>query len=417
LRKEFNRAIQFFLESNTLSKQIKSKDIALDNHYFLSKCFINTGKNSLAIENLNKYISLKDSIFFRNQHNLTDLQVTYNTEKVKKEKELLQKDYAILQLEADKQKLLKSRFLMGFALVTLLSLIVLYRYRHKQRLNCILQLRIEEALRQQREQQAIISHQAGLTTLGELAAGVAHEVNQPLQNITLCAESIEMSNKANPIPDAAIKAGVQEISGYIDRVRSIMEHIRLFSSGQNLEYFQKFNINEYIENALRMINQQLQQHGILLKRELMYKLPAVIGNPYQYERVVMNLILNARDAVEEKGKQVNGGYYKEIIVKSWYEENQVILEVTDNGIGIPENQQSKIFQAFYSTKKLGEGQGLGLSIANRTIQRMGGRIEVKSEVLAGTTMRVVVPRSSDNYSSLEYMNVDQVQRDNSHARE
>jgi len=376
-----------------------------------------TGQNSLAIENLNKYISLKDSIFFRNQHDITDLQVTYYTENVKKEKELLQKDNAILKLEADKQKLLKTRLLLGFALVTLLAIIAFYLYRHKQWHNRILQLRIEEALHQQREQQAIISHQASLSTLGELTAGVAHEVSQPLQNISLCAESIGMVNQTKQIPDAVIEAEVQDISGYLDRIRSIMEHIRLFSSGQNQEYCQNFDINDYIENALRMIGQQLKEHGISIKRELIYKLPSVTGNPYQYERVVMNLILNARDAVIEKGKQVNGDYYKEIKVKSWCEANQVILEVTDNGIGIPENQRLKIFQAFYSTKKLGEGQGLGLSIANRTIQGMGGRIEVKSKLLTGTTMRVVVPTSFQNIGIFEYNNVNQTQRDNSHARE
>jgi len=396
LREEYDRAIRLYLESNILSKKIKSKDISLDNHYFLSKCYIITGQNSLAIENLNKYISLKDSIFFMNQHDITELQVTYHTENVKKEKDLLQKDNAILKLEAEKQKLLKTRFLLGFALVTLLAVIVFYLYRHKQRHNRILQQRIEEALKQQREQQAIITHQAGLTTLGELTAGVVHEINQPLQSITLCAEGIGLENKEKLPPNEEISRNVQDIAGYIDRIRSIMEHIRLFSSGQQEEYCQKFNINECIENAFRMIRLQLNQRGITVKQEIPGELPVVSGNPYQYERVVLNLILNARDALEEKGKRVNGGYLKEIIIKSNCKTNDVILEVLDNGIGIEEKQRSKIFEAFYSTKKLGEGQGLGLSIANRTIKGMGGRIEVESEVLVGTTMRVVVPVFHEN---------------------
>jgi len=418
LKENKNDLVLFYLnKSDTIARKIASPELILDNYLLSSKYYEKTKKYKLALYNYQKFIQLKDSLITQSQNSVTDLQISYYEQRAEEAKELLQKDNAILKLETDKQKLLKTRLLLGFALVSLLTIIVFYLYRHKQRLNRVLQLRIEEALRQQCEQQAIISHQAGLTTLGELAAGVAHEVNQPLQNITLCAESIGISNKANPIPDADIKAGVQEISGYIDRIRSIMEHIRLFSRGQNQEYFQNFNINEYIENALRMISQQLKQSGISVKQELMNKLPLVTGNPYQYERVVMNLILNARDAVEEKGKQVNGGYCKEIMVKSWYEANHVILEVTDNGIGIPENQQSKIFQAFYSTKKLGEGQGIGLSIANRTIQRMGGRIEVKSEVLTGTTMRVVVPTSLHNNSILEYINLEQMPRDNSHARE
>ncbi len=389
---KYKKAIDHFLNSNILAGKIKAKDVSLTNYYYLAESYDKIGNKTQAIAYLKRYISLKDSVFFMNQNKITDLQIEYLTESIKKEKELIEKDNAILKLEAEKQKLLKTRFILGFLIATLLSLLIIYLYYHKQRHNKILQQRIEAALREQREQQEIIAHQSGLTALGELAAGVAHEINQPLQNISLNAESIGMENMAAVHPSTEIEQNVKEIAEYVHRIQSIIEHIRLFSSRQHEEFCERCDLNEMVKNAYHMVRKQFSKQGIQLKMELEDNI-IISGNPYQFERVILNLLLNARDAVVEKGQRVNGRYGKEISVRTFCPNGEIVIEVKDNGIGVRKEECEKIFEPFYSTKKAGQGQGLGLTIANRIIHRMGGRIEIESEVLTGTIVRIYLPKS------------------------
>lgn len=389
----YRKAINYYLNSNLLARKIKARDVTLDNHFYLAESYEKIGNRKLAVENLKRYITLKDSIFFMNQNKITDLQLEYLTESIKKEKELIEKDNDILKLEAEKQKLLKTRFILGFLIATILSLLIIYLYYHKQRHNKFLQKRIEEALREQREQQEIIAHQSGLTALGELAAGVAHEISQPLQNINLNAESIGMENMSAVHPSQEIEQNVKEIGEYVHRIQSIIEHIRLFSSRQHEEFYEQFDMNERVKNAYHMVRKQFSKQGIQVKMELEDNSTIISGNPYQFERVILNLLLNARDAVVEKGQRVNGGYCKEITVRTFCPNGEIVVEVKDNGIGVRKEEWKKIFEPFYSTKKAGQGQGLGLTIANRIIHRMGGRIELESEVLTGTIMRIYLPHS------------------------
>lgn len=389
----YRKAINHYLNSNILARKIKARDLTLDNHFYLAESYEKIGNRKLAVENLKRYITLKDSIFFMNQDKITDLQIEYHTESLKKEKEIVEKNNAIFKLEAEKQKLLKTRFILGFLIATILSLLIIYLYYHKQRHNKILQKRIEEALREQREQQEIIAHQSGLTALGELAAGVAHEISQPLQNINLNAETIGMENMSALHPNAEIQKNVREIGEYIHRIHSIIEHIRLFSSRQHEEIYEQFNINETVKNAYHMVRKQFSKQGIQVKMDLTDDIVTISGNPYQFERVILNLLLNARDAVVDKSQRVNGGYFKEISLRTFCPNGEIVIEVIDNGIGVRKEEWKKIFEPFYSTKKAGQGQGLGLTIANRIIHRMGGRIELESEVLTGTIMRIYLPHS------------------------
>ncbi len=381
----------YFQKSLDLAKKIGSKDLVKNNYLSLSHYYQQTGNYIKALEFHQKYTDLKDSLFLNIQNDITDLQVSYHIEREQREKELLQKNNEIYKLEIEKQKLYKSRLFLLFIIVTLISVFIYFLYRQKKRLNQLLQQKVNEAFAKHCEQQQIISHQAGLTSLGELAAGIAHEINQPVQNIILCVENIEMENVENSIQNKEIHKNVLEIYGLIDRIRYILEHIRLFSSRQREEYCETFNINKSINDAYNMVRKQFSKHGIKVKLELKENLPLVIGNSFKYEQVVLNLLLNSRDALSEKDQLVNSEYQKEIILKSYPKGKHVYMEVWDNGVGIPEEHKSKIFLPFHTTKKFGEGQGLGLSISYGIIKEMGGQIDIDCLRTGWTLATIMVP--------------------------
>lgn len=388
---EYQQGHNYLQKSIKLAQEIGSKDLVKNNYLSLSHYYQQTGNYIKALEFHHKYTDLKDSLFLNIQNDITDLQVSYHIEREQREKELLQKNNEIYKLEIEKQKLYKSRFFLLFIIVTLISVFIYLLYRQKKRLNQLLQQKVNEAFAKHCEQQQIISHQAGLTSLGELAAGIAHEINQPVQNIILCVENIEMENVENSKQNKEIHKNVLEIYGLIDRIRYILEHIRLFSSRQREEYCETFNINKSINDAYNMVRKQFSKHGIKVKLELKDNLPLVIGNSFKYEQVVLNLLLNSRDALTEKDQLVNSEYQKEIILKSYPKGKHVYMEVWDNGVGIPEEHKSKIFLPFHTTKKFGEGQGLGLSISYGIIKEMGGQIDIDCLRTGWTLATIMVP--------------------------
>ncbi len=388
---KLEEAFPHFQKSVKLAQVIDSRDLIKNNYKSLSKYYEELGDYKSSLIYHKKYSALKDSLFLNIQNDITDLQVIFHTEKEHREKQLLQKDNEIYKLEIEKQKFQKSSILLGLIVLTIISVFVFYLYRHKQRMNKILEDKINKAIAKQQEQQQIILHQAGLTSLGELAAGIAHEINQPLQNISFCAEIIRHENIESKDKNKGIEKNVKEIHRHIDWMRNIIEHVRLFSSRQQEEFSQKFTINQSIINAYRMVEKQYTKQGIEIKLDLQADLPQISGNPYKYEQVVLNLLSNAKDAVIEKEKEFGNEYKKEIILRSYGRNGNVFMEMEDNGVGIPNDVRSKIFMPFYTTKKFGEGQGLGLSIALSIIKEMRGRIYLNSKIIGRTIMCIKIP--------------------------
>ena len=228
-----------------------------------------------------------------------------------------------------------------------------------------------------------------ITSLGELAAGIAHEINQPIQNISLSAEGINYELEESDFDKAYLKQSVNEIFEDIHRARDIIDHIRLFSSGQKDEVFEEFSISDCVRSAMTMIGRQYQNHQIQLKLDLADDIPHVHGNPHKFEQVIYNLLSNAKDAVEERCLKEDG-VNKSIIIRTYQKDKQLVLEVSDNGVGIDANRFTDIFLPFVTSKQLGKGTGLGLSISYTIIKEMGGSIQVKSEVGKGTSMFVIL---------------------------
>jgi signal transduction histidine kinase len=123
-------------------------------------------------------------------------------------------------------------------------------------------------------------------------------------------------------------------------------------------------------------------------------LPEIKGNPYKFEQVMVNFFNNAKDAIDEKSGKTTVDFDKKMSVKSFTDGRFVFIEVSDNGVGVPENIKTNIFLPFFTTKTLGKGTGLGLSISTGIIKEMNGFIELESEEMKGTTLRVKIPVSN-----------------------
>jgi PAS domain S-box-containing protein len=233
--------------------------------------------------------------------------------------------------------------------------------------------------------QAHLVEASKMRALGELVAGVAHELNNPL----MASQTILHVILNNPQKDCPNLERLELIRKCNDRIEKIVEHLREFSR-QTKPEFRKLDINMPIENALMITGQQLLNHNISVVKELSEDLPEVLGDSNQLEQVFLNLISNARDAMDTAGCQK-----KELTIRSYMNEDEevpmVSVSIKDTGIGIPEKNLDKVFEPFFSTKPVGKGTGLGLSLCFGIIEDHGGRLEIKSKHFKGTEVKVLLP--------------------------
>jgi C4-dicarboxylate-specific signal transduction histidine kinase len=220
---------------------------------------------------------------------------------------------------------------------------------------------------------------------------MAHEINQPLNTISLTMDNLILSLNSGSSDKNYLDKKTTKIFDNITRIRNIIDHVRAFSKDHD-DYIQSgFNINESIRNAKSMISEQFKHNGIHLILNLDGNVPQLVGNTYKFEQVIVNLIINAKDAIEEKENILNMTFTKVVEISSSREKQAVCVEVKDNGIGIEPNDIDKVLLPFYSTKKEGVGTGLGLSISFGIIRDMNGTIEIQSERLKGTSIRIMIP--------------------------
>jgi len=395
-RKQYDRAILSHNKSIELADIIKANDLLRDNYMALSQIYEEQKRYKQAYDYRIRYSNLSESMVMEdNLAQFVDVLALQELDKKQQENEILHAKNENYLLQLEKQNLVRWRLSFGFTIliISILVFIIYYRYYLKREENKNLEKRIAEALKKQEEQQQIIMHQSSLTSLGELAAGIAHEINQPVQNISLSAESIKYELAEENIDRKFLNMSVEEIFEDIVRVRQIVDHIRIFSSGQKDEVEEDFSVTECVQSAVSIIGKQFANHHIHLHQELQNEMPLVLGNPHKLEQVIHNLLSNARDAVEErKVKEV--ALDMRIVVRTLVKDGKVVLEVEDNGVGIAPNRKTDIFLPFVTSKQLGKGTGLGLSISYSLVKEMKGHIEVESQPGKGTKMIVVLPVSN-----------------------
>jgi len=241
------------------------------------------------------------------------------------------------------------------------------------------------------EKQNQLIHSGRLASLGELAAGVAHELNQPLAIIQSQAQLLQiMSNKKEGL-DPELKEDLEVIIEEVDRASEIIENMRDFS---RVEYKMNGSVDlvEPIEKSLMFFKKQFLNHNIQLDTSYDKNVPKLQINPQRFEQIIINFMTNARYAVEKKSELEAADYRGKIALKLFpsTDRKNVILEVQDNGIGMDDETRKNCIEPFYTTKN-SEGTGLGLSIVSGIVDEFKGELEIDSEAGKGTTMRVLIP--------------------------
>lgn len=250
---------------------------------------------------------------------------------------------------------------------------------------------------QRRKIQANQIHADRMASLGQMAAGMAHEINQPLNIISMVVDKVLFEiNKHEKIDLEMLTDKSNKIFENLTRIRNIIDHIRVFSRS-NLDYIPVlFNINSSIQNAISMVSEQFKHLGIDLNIQLDEKNPRLLGNTYRFEQVIINLLNNAKDAILENPCPADGNRDFIIGIRTFKKRNQLMIEITDNGIGIKKEDISSIFLPFFSTKEEGKGTGLGLSICYQIIKDMGGAISVTSVWKKMTTILIMFDLTEEN---------------------
>lgn len=221
-----------------------------------------------------------------------------------------------------------------------------------------------------------------MATLGEMATGVAHELNQPLSVIKTASRFfMKKISKREKLEEGVLFSMLGKVDSNVDRAAKIIGHMRQFARKSDMD-LQKVQINHVLESAFEIFSQQLKVRGVETVWEIESDLPLIKGDPGRLEQVFINLLLNARDAIEDlEKKRLKDGTSREkkIVIRSMLRERRVVVEVEDSGAGIPADIREKIFEPFFTTKEVGKGTGLGLSISYGIIKECGGEITVQSE--------------------------------------
>jgi PAS domain S-box-containing protein len=236
-----------------------------------------------------------------------------------------------------------------------------------------------------------------MSTLGEMATGMAHELNQPLSTIEVGTQFIRDSVKqGQQISEADLVLVSEQMAQQVARASRIIDHLREFGRKADLQR-EKVDINQPLKGVFTVLGQQLKVRGIEVIHDLKEDLPPIIGDNIRLEQVIVDLVINARDAMEEKRKQYAGGHIDNTLtIRSLQENDQVVVTLTDTGTGIADDIRDKIFEPFFTTKKVGEGTGLGLSIAYGIVRDYGGSIQVESQVGKGTTFKISFPACEED---------------------
>ncbi len=231
-----------------------------------------------------------------------------------------------------------------------------------------------------------------MATLGEMATGVAHELNQPLSVIKTASRFfLRKISKKEKIEDEILSTMATEIDSYVDRATKIINHMRQFGRQSDV-VLEKVQVNTVLERALEILGQQLKVRGIEIVWNLAPDLPLILADPDRLEQVFINLLINARDAIDEKWQpQPHLTGEKKITLKTSTDDNLISVEVTDTGPGIPQSMLERIFEPFFTTKKVGQGTGLGLSISYGIIKDCKGSIQAVSAKNGGASFIIKFP--------------------------
>lgn len=248
---------------------------------------------------------------------------------------------------------------------------------------------LEETYNKLKSAQFQLVQSAKMASVGTLAGGVAHEINNPLTGVLNNVQLIKIvAAQKQDFKMADFLELLNVIEESAQRCTKITRSLLSFSRAPK-GFLKGISINEIAEKVLDLIEHELGLQNIVIQRQLQPDLPFIHGEPQLIQQVVFDIIINAKWAIQKRSVQVDGI----IAIKTEYHpgENKVCLFISDNGIGIPKDNLEKIFEPFFTTKEIGEGTGLGLSMVYNIIKEHQGYIKVESELGVGTEFKIYLP--------------------------
>jgi len=232
---------------------------------------------------------------------------------------------------------------------------------------------------------------AKLTAVGELGAGVAHEMNQPLMAIASHLEILLM----NPIiaSDQKINDKILKVKDQFARLGTIVKRMHEYSSGRTGTYMNE-SVNRPVQDAIYLFTQQLKDHNIEISYNLMEDLPKLYIDRYQIQDVIINFLINARDAIDDAFAQKEGGNIH-IFSKLLVEHQCAVVGLIDNGIPIKEGTETELLNPFFTTKPVGKGTGLGLSVCYNIVKNHNGLLSFTKITRGRKIFYFVLPVNKD----------------------
>ncbi|MBK6966096.1 MAG: tetratricopeptide repeat protein [Bacteroidales bacterium] len=404
-QKKWKEAIQFYEKSLA---SLKDADLFIEENGNLfkemSECYEQTGNMAKALEMYKQYTVIADSVHSRdNIQKATELTMNFEFDK---------KEQAAKVKQDAKDELNQTRMiglLSGLGLSLIIIIGALIGYRGKQRANALLRKQndeIENTLVRLKEAQSQLIHSEKMASLGELTAGIAHEIQNPLNFVNnfsevsneLIDEMREELAKGNGQLASEIagdiRQNLEKISHHGKRadaiVKGMLQHSRS-SSG----VAEPTDINALADEYLRLAYHGLRAKDKDFNANLKTDFDVTVGKinvvPQDIGRVILNLITNAFYAVTEKEKQGLSGYEPTVSVSTTKVRDMIEVKVADNGNGIPQKVLDKIFQPFFTTKPTGQGTGLGLSLAYDIVKAHGGKLKVETKEGDGSVFIIQLP--------------------------
>jgi signal transduction histidine kinase len=405
LQKKYAEAITFYEKAFSVLNQTDAYGIDYGQAYKeLSECYEETGNFNKALDAYKKYATIEDSV--RSKDNIqkaTELTMNYDFEKK-------QAIAGAVQARVNAEARLRQLLLLGGLLLALFVAIAGWRaYRNKQKANRILEIQkseIQSTMTQLKKTQSQLIQSEKMASLGELTAGIAHEIQNPLNfvnnfseiNKELIGELVEEVENGNTEDAKAIANNIKENSEKINHhgkradaiVKGMLQHSRS-SSGVK----EPTDINGLCDEYLRLSYHGLRAKDKSFNATIKTDIDKTIGKiniiPQDIGRVVLNLLTNAFYVVDEKKKSGVLNYEPTVSISTRKINGNVEIKISDNGKGIPQNIIDKIFQPFFTTKPAGQGTGLGLSLSYDIIKVHGGEMRVESKEGEGSTFTIQLP--------------------------
>ncbi len=402
MQKNYSKAIPYFEKAFHSLKESDIYDEEIGRSYAdLSKCYEQTGDFNKALATYKFAAKISDSIRGReNIKKATELTMNFEFEK----KQQIAKDEQ--QKQNDLAKAKQTALIIGLILTFLLAAVAFTGFRNKRKANLLLQQqkqKVESTLSQLKSTQAQLIQSEKMASLGELTAGIAHEIQNPLNfvnnfsevNTELVDEAKQEMDKGNiyevKIILSDIKENEQKINHHGKRADAIVKGM-LQHSRQTKGVKEPTDINALCDEYLRLSYHGLRAKEKLFNSDFKTDFDESIGNiniiPQDIGRVLLNVFNNAFYTVNEKKKVSGNGYQPLIKISTKKLKDKVEIKVIDNGNGIPQKALDKIFQPFFTTKPTGQGTGLGLSLSYDIIKAHGGEIKVETKEGEGTSFMI-----------------------------